>query len=241
MSLRVTMYIIVSIIFTACTNSKQNINNSIAINEIPKHQVPKRTLPPKKKSKGSLFSNQGGSLFSDRKNLQIGDIILVTISETPTVETKSTKNTTRDADTQTLKGGSITTVDKTPSLIKTAASAVNGIIGIGATFPSLTRDFNAVASSKIEDKFVNQVSAVITQHFQNGNYFIEGSKDVVVNGQKQTLKISGVVSPYDIPANNTLDAKYIANLKVIYYKAGDEEQYMEKNWGHKVLETVSPF
>jgi len=217
------------------------MNNSIAINEIPKHQVPKKTPTPKKQLKGSLFTNQGGSLFSDRKNLQIGDIILVTINEEPTVETKSKKTTTRDADSEVVTGGSINTVDKTPSLIKTAASAVNGIIGIGATFPSLTRDFNAEASSAVEDKFVNQVSSVITQQFQNGNYFIEGSKDVIVNGQKQTLKISGVVSPYDIPANNTLDAKYIANLKVIYYKAGDEEQYMEKNWGHKVLETVSPF
>ncbi len=246
MNLNIVFFLLLSLIVTGCTNSTKSINNSVKIDETPKYQIPKEIEPPKQKAKGSLFSNQGGSLFSDRKALQIGDIVYVDINEEPTVETYSDKETILSDEGTTQEGGSLDNVLETSlpvvgSLIKNSASALNKVLGMGYTLPSRTGKFYAEASSNVEDKFVYNVSAIVTQLFQNGNYLIQGTKEVVVNGQKQTLKLSGVLSPYDIEADNTIKADKLANLKVVYYKDGDEQDYMEKPWGTKIVETISPF
>ena len=33
---------------------------------------------------------------------------------------------------------------------------------------------------------------------ENGNYFISGKREILVDRQKQTIQISGVIRPYDI-------------------------------------------
>lgn len=246
MNLKIIFFLLISLIVTGCTNSTNSINNSVKIDETPKYQIPKEIEATKQKAKGSLFSNQGSSLFSDRKALQIGDIVYVDINEEPTVETYSDKETILTDDGKTQTGGSLDNVPGTSmpvlgSLLKNSANVLNKVLGMGYTLPSRTGKFYAEASSNVEDKFVYNVSAIVTQQFQNGNYFIQGTKEVVVNGQKQTLKLSGVLSPYDIEASNTIKADKLANLKVVYYKNGDEQDYMEKPWGTQIVETISPF
>jgi len=62
-------------IFVACTPSKQEISF-----EQPKIQIPKKQ-PVAQNNKGSLYSMEGSSLFADKKDLQIGDIIQINIDE----------------------------------------------------------------------------------------------------------------------------------------------------------------
>lgn len=48
----------------------------------------------------------------------------------------------------------------------------------------------------------------------NGNYFIEGSRELLINGEKQIIQLSGVIRPYDIGQDNTIDSRYIADAKI---------------------------
>jgi len=247
MNLKLLSILLITILLTGCSNSTQSINNSVKIDEKPKYQVPKKIDPPRPQAKGSLFSNQGASLFSDRKNLQIGDIVYITINEGPTsAKTESIKETKLNDDGTTQEGGSLNNVPETSmpivgSLIKNSANVLNKVLGMGYTLPSRSGTFKAEASSEINDEFSYNISAIVTQLFQNGNFLIQGTKEVIVNGQKQTLKLSGVLSPYDLEANNTVSSNKLANLKVVYYKNGDEQDAMEKPWGTQIVETISPF
>ena len=75
----------------------------------------------------------------------------------------------------------------------------------------------------------------------NGNYFIEGSKEILLNNEKQIMQISGVIRPYDISQNNEIESRYISDAKILYRTEGDLQRAMDKPWGTRVLETIWPF
>jgi len=240
---KLSLFIISIFLFAGCANNTEKINKSVVLDEKPKHQIEKEVKQPIRNAKGSLYSNQGGSLFADKKDLQIGDIVFINISEAAEASTYSDKvmeNNLAGTD-RNYKGGSITTTADTPSFLNSAANKINGILGISASLPRLDRDVDFETSSTAQDSFQYDISAVVSKLYQNGNYFIEGSKEVAINGQKQTLRLSGVLSPHDIENNNQVDADKLANLKVVYSKNGDEQEFMEKPWGTKLIDSIWPF
>ena len=236
----------IGLLLTGCSKSKEVMNQSVKINKKPQYQIPAKIEPPKQQAKGSLFSGETSSLFSDRKALQLGDIVYIKIKEGPTTaKTKSEKKSSLNSAARTQEGGSINNVPEVGAsllggILKKSASILNDVLGIGFILPKRSSSFKASAESKIEDKFKYDISAVVTNQYQNGNYLIEGLKYVVINGQKHTLKISGVMNPQEL-TGNTIESNKLANLKVVYFKDGDEEEYMQKPWGTRVLETISPF
>jgi len=46
--------------------------------------------------------------------------------------------------------------------------------------------------------FTTTVSARIVKVMVNGNYFIVGRREIMVDDQKQIMQLSGVIRPYDI-------------------------------------------
>lgn len=234
-----------SFIVVGCSSTHE-MNQSVQIEKKPEYQIPVQVETPKKVAKGSLYSGHSFSLFSDRKDLQLGDIVYIEVKEGPAkVETKSEKTTTLDDDGTTQTGGSVDNFPETSmavvgSILEKSIDALNKVLGIGYTLPSRSGSFTATAESTIEDALEYDISAVITEHYRNGNYLVEGLKQVVINGQKHTLKISGVMNPDDL-TGTTIQSNKLANLKVIYFKDGDEQDYMEKPWGTKLLDTISPF
>lgn len=86
---------IVAFGFTACSTKELDFKQ-------PEIQIPKDIEKPKA-NKGSLYSRKGASLFADKKDLQIGDIIQVIINEALTQDSKNSRKLTSDS-TNTLAG-----------------------------------------------------------------------------------------------------------------------------------------
>jgi len=237
---------------TACTNSTQAVNNTIQIDKKPEYQIPKRVEQPQSHAKGSLYANQGNSLFTDRKNLQLGDIVYVLINEVTqgttegtkkkrVTETGSTKIQNVNENTKNVTPLSVTPNEESPGLLQNIIKGINGILGIGLSVGDSTSTFDTDSSSTAVDELVNDIAVVVTQEYQNGNYFIEGQKDVSVRGQKITIKLSGVMNPNDLNTKSEISSNRIANLKVMLYKNGTESDNEEKHWGNKIIDTISPF
>jgi flagellar L-ring protein precursor FlgH len=218
---------------TGCSQ-KQNVQ----IEEKPKMQIQKKVAQPVK-NKGSLYSRKGASLFADKKDLQIGDIIKINISEKVENESSSTRDTSKS---NSFK------VDANPFTAPTAATEgskkrvnnLNSTFGIGVGMSS-SNSFGGSVETETDEEFTTSISAIIEDIYQNGNYFIKGEKQILINGQKQIVKVSGVIRPYDITPQNEIESNQIANLKVFYEKEGEGLDSLEKPWGSKVLETIWPF
>jgi len=228
--------LLVSLVFIGCSTKPE-----IDIDTTPKMQVPKKIAPIIKR-KGTLYSKRGASLFADKKDLQVGDIIQVLISETLTNDSTNSRETKKN-NSSSLGGGVIVPINGNTSLTKGSQNRVNKFnsnFGLGFNTTS-SGSFKGSAKSVADEEFTTVISAIIEQTYQNGNYFIKGSKEMLINGQKQNIKISGVIRPYDISPDNTVYSNQLANLKILYVKDGEENDALNKPWGTKLIETIWPF
>jgi len=237
--MKYSIFLIISVfVFNGCSMKK---DISIDLNEKPKEQIKLQQKEKRKSYKGSLYSQQGTSLFADKKDLQIGDILQVNIEESLKNNSKNSKDLAK-SNTSALGGGIVAPVKGVTAgagLTKTLYN-INNSIGVGFNSNS-SSTFKGSSSSKVDEKFSTIVSVVITQIYQNGNYFIKGTKELLINNQKQKIAISGIIRPYDISPTNTVLSSQIANLKILYKKDGDENDTLNKSWGTKVLEAIWPF
>ena len=83
-------------------------------------------------------------------------------------------------------------------------------------------NFKGEAKSNIAESFETALSVIIEETYQNGNYYVKGSKQLLIDGQMQEIIISGVIRPYDITPDNSILSTQIANLKIMYKKDGEE-------------------
>jgi flagellar L-ring protein precursor FlgH len=225
-------------LFVGCSDKQQQID----LDTKPENQYPKKMQQKETKNyKGTLYSRKGASLFADKKDLQIGDILQVNVSETLTNDSKNTRALTKTNDTS-LGGGLLTPLDGVTNSEGTARRINKAKNALGVGFNSNSSNtFSGSATSKFDEEFETVISVVITQVYQNGNYFIKGSKEMLINNEKQAIAISGVIRPYDITPDNTISSAQIANLKILFEKEGDEADSVEKPWGSSLIESIWPF
>ena len=225
------------LLFIGCSTDEKKIN----LDAKPEKQIPLKSKKISKIHKGTLYSRAGASLFADKKDLQIGDILQVNINETLKNDSKNSRALT-NSNTSALGGGIFTPANGVTNTTGTAAriAKLNNALGIGFSSTS-SSSFNGSASSKFDEKFSTIISVVIMEIYRNGNYFIKGNKKLLINNQEQQIGISGVIRPYDISPENTVLSSQIANLKILYDKEGEEADSLEKPWGTKLLEVIWPF
>ena len=227
---------IISLLFTSCgalTEPKIDFTK-------PPQQVTKEP-PVVRKNKGSLYSVQGTSLFADKKDLQVGDIIQVVISEGITQKSNNKRELTSDRKNE-FGGGMFASMGTDPlnSTVGRVTDKANSVFGVNFNTESSDSDKGKV-KTQVNEKFDTKISAIIDETYQNGNYFIKGNKEVIIDGQKQEIVITGVIRPYDITSDNSINSSQIANLKMIYKKDGSEADLLQVPWGTKILRAIWPF
>ncbi|ROR41083.1 flagellar L-ring protein precursor FlgH [Caminibacter pacificus] len=201
-------------------------------------EMPSKDTDNVSNNPGSLFSN-GTNLFSDTKAKRVNDVVTVVITEQITQSSQASKKL-NESNTDagglfdaTISGGAYVG-GKEYKLSKT---------GIGINFPSMnsTRTFQGSGTQQRNEKFQTTITARIVKVLANGNYYIYGTRELYVDGQKQIIQISGVVRPEDISPDNTIDSKYIADAKIAYKTQGDIKRYTEQNWFAKLWSAIVPW
>lgn len=189
-------------------------------------------------SPGSLFGRGDNPLFSDRKAMNVNDLVTVVINEQTDQQTTASKSLS-ESNSNSLGGG----VFGSAGGSKTVDSVARNLNKYGnVSFEAGSEDsFAAKGSNLRNEKFSTTVSARVIKILNNGNYFIEGRRELLISGEKQIVQISGVIRPYDIDQTNTIDSKYVADAKISYSTQGDIQETTEKGWGSKMVESVWPF
>lgn len=234
--MRNSILILISFVFIGCSATS---NPELEFDK-PEVQIPKK-LPEAKKNKGSLYSMQGTSLFADKKDLQVGDIIQVVISEGITQKSDNKRELTSDRKNE-FGGGMFASMGGNPlnSTVGRVTDKANSVFGVNFNTESSDSDKGKV-KTQVNENFDTKISAIIDETYQNGNYFIKGNKEVIIDGQKQEIVITGVIRPYDITSDNSINSSQIANLKMLYKKDGAEADLLQVPWGTKILRAIWPF
>ncbi|WP_428027118.1 flagellar basal body L-ring protein FlgH [Arcobacter sp.] len=214
--------------------------------EITFEKPPAQVLKPQpvlQYNKGSLYSRKGPSLFADKKDLQVGDIIQVVINEALSSNSSNKRELTNKS-SESMGGGLVTpaTGNNVPlnSAVQSVANKINSFGGVQFNSNS-DSSFKGKVNATADESFSTTLSVIIEETYQNGNYYIKGSKEMLIDEQKQEIIISGVIRPYDISPDNSINSSQIANLKVMYKKDGEEQDVMHEPWGTKLLKLLWPF
>lgn len=201
-------------------------------------QMPAREEESSFVSRGSLFGQGDSPLFSDHKAMHVNDIVTVVISETATSSSKASKALS-EADALGLGGGAFTSTGNN-SAVNAAENKLNGLANIGFKAGSTSSYAGSGAATK-NASFTTTVSARIVKVMANGNYFITGRREIMVDDQKQIMQLSGVIRPYDIDQNNQINSAKISDAKIMYANEGDVDRSINRGWGSKIVEAIWPF
>jgi flagellar L-ring protein precursor FlgH len=187
---------------------------------------------------GSLFTN-GDNLFSDTKAMKVNDIVTVLITE----KVKQSSQASKKLSEANSDNGGVFDMSISGNANWRGDSKTLGKTGISLNLPSMnsSRTFNGSGTQQRNELFQTTISARIIKVLKNGNYFIYGTREVYLDGQKQVIALSGVIRPQDIGADNTIDSKYIADAKIKYFTEGDIKRNVEKNWFAKIWDAIAPW
>lgn len=138
-------------------------------------------------------------LTADRRALRTGDALTVLVYET--------SSASQSADTTTEKGGGI------------GVGAGLNIRTYGAKL-STSEEFSGRGRIQRSGRLAAQITVTVSEVLANGELRVAGQQQIVVNGEKQLLKLSGRVRPTDIGEGNTVASTRLADAEIDYIGDG---------------------
>jgi flagellar L-ring protein precursor FlgH len=144
------------------------------------------------------------SLFADQKANRIGDAITILVLETTLASNDARTNASRGSDLSLAASGSIG--DSQIPTVDFSLGTGNAFQGEGGT---LTR--GALRA---------KLSATVDSVFANGNLRISGTRKTIINGEEQTVRISGIVRPTDIQPDNSVYSYNISEALIAFEGSG---------------------
>lgn len=224
------------IVFAGCSSHQADAKINF---KPPKYveQLPPREPRANLENPGSLFGRGDNPVFSDKKAMNVNDIVTVVINENILASSSGQKSLSKST-VDGLGGGVMSGV--VGKITGNLANKVNALTDIGFKIDS-NNVFNSKGSNQRTEKFITTLSARIIKILENGNYFIDGRREMLIDGQKQILHVSGVIRPEDISQTNQINSQNIADAKILYETQGDIKEASEKSWGTKAIESIWPF
>jgi flagellar L-ring protein precursor FlgH len=190
-------------------------------------------------STGSLFGKGDNPLFSDHKAMHVNDIVTIIISETAKSSNTGTKQLS-ESDASNLGGGIFSSAGAANGNMQDGMAKLNGYSDIGFTTKS-DNTYKGQGKATKDASFTTTISARIVKVLANGNYFVSGRREILVDDQKQLIQISGVIRPYDIDQYNRINSTQISDAKILYKTEGDMDRATKQGWGTKLIQSVWPF
>ncbi len=234
------LFIQIVLIFfiSGCTSHQvEPVLNMTPPQYVQNSSVGKCEIATVKPKEGSLFGKGTNPLFADKKAMHINDIVTVIIDERAFQSSQGDKKLTDTAVTN-LGGGIFGGTGA--GIGSSVGKSLNTLTDIGFKTNS-NNNFSASGTQSRNEKFKATITARVVRILNNGNYFIAGSRELLLNGTKQIVRITGVIRPYDIDQANTIDSKYISDAKIFYETEGDIRESTRKPWGSRLVESVWPF
>ncbi len=235
--LAIISIVYVILFFTGCT---ANLTNPEINFEPPKYaeQMPAREYKHDFVSTGSIFGQGDNPLFADHKAMNVNDLVTVVISESSSSSLSGSKDLSKDDATSLgsftfgATGGNAATNARVATLNGLSQISVNG---------QTTNAFKGSGAATKDASFTTTVSARIVKVLANGNYFISGKREILIDKQKQIIQISGVIRLYDIGQYNKISSAQISDAKILYKIEGDVDRATQQGWGTSIIQAIWPF
>ncbi|NRA83076.1 MAG: flagellar basal body L-ring protein FlgH [Gammaproteobacteria bacterium] len=167
---------------------------------------------------GSLFNDRNlNSLYADVKARNVGDIIEVMLSERTQAKKKAASGSKKD---NSFTLSPLTAMGKNVT--------INGnTIDLGL---NQTSSFTGEADADQSNSLTGSISVNVIQVLTNGNLFVRGEKWITINNGDEFIRLTGMIRPQDISADNQIKSIKVANARIQYSGTGSFADTQKMGW-----------
>lgn len=179
---------------------------------------------------GSIYHQDSGldSLYTDLRAYKIGDLLTVILTETTkankNANTDTTKTTAVNVQNPTLFG--TTPQFNVPNIIPLVMNSKNNL----RSQLDSNNKFAGKGTSSQNNSLQGSISVTVAQVLQNGNLVIRGEKWISLNQGAEYIRLTGLVRPYDIDADNNVQSVKVANPRITYKGTGALAEANQEGW-----------
>lgn len=178
--------------------------------------VPPATVAPSEADNGAIYhATTARPLFEDVKARHVGDILTIVLTESTSASKSASTNTSKE------------------SSLEAPTPTIFGSTGGRDIFNNeieSTSEFAGSGDSSQSNSLSGTVTVTVAQVLSNGNLVVRGRKRVYLNQGDEYVRISGIVRPQDIDANNTVASTRVANARITYSGRGAVANASAMGW-----------
>ena len=181
-------------------------------------------------SPGSTYSPNGllANAARDLRASQVDDLVTIVVADRASAVTRGSTASARQSN---ANYGADAIFGPTKSGRLTDLLRLSG-----------SRDLKGDAQTARENTLTTTLSARVTHVLSNGNMVVEGTKKVRVNGENQTVRVRGVLRPFDINTGNIVRSDRLALMEIQIEGRGVVDDAVKRpNLLYRILLGVMPF
>jgi flagellar L-ring protein precursor FlgH len=167
------------------------------------------------------------SLFEDRRARYVGDTLTITIAENTSASTSSNASANR----KTSLSVGVPTVTGLPG---------KNFQGMAASATS-ENDFEGKGAAGAKNVFTGTITVTVIEVLENGNLVVSGEKQIAIGPGQEYIRLSGIVNPTFISANNYIESSRVADARVEYKESGYLSEAQVMGWLARFFLTFLPF
>lgn len=186
----------------------------------------------------SLFeAGQSDFLFDDNRANKVGDIVMVSVTETTTGKHKADTTATKEnTNTYGVSTGAKSSIYN--SLAGVVPGALVGTAGVGTSSAS---DLKTTGETKQESKLTAIVATRVIRMLPGKVMQVEGARQIRINDETQILVVRGLVRQRDINSTNTVSSSALADARIEVYGQGSLSDKQRAGWMSRFIDNVWPF
>jgi len=197
------------------------------------------TAPPAMvvKTTGSLWHDESplARLYADNRPARVGDIVTIKVIEDAKGSKSASTTTSKDSSFENTFKGSIASFFGISEQAKQFASPSASLKVTGAD------KYDGSGATTRADQLTASMTALVIEVLPNGNLKIQGHREVVINSERQTMEMTGIIRPIDVDSKNVVLSTAIADAKISYTGFGVVDDKQHPGWFVRLLNWVSPF
>lgn len=149
----------------------------------------------------SLWSEEQSSMYRDKEDYNVGDLVTVLIEEDASAVQSAVSDSNKGSDLDVGAGSGILSFLNPFSFGYSGSDSADG-------------------STERTGTLQADITVTIEEVLENGNFKIAGDKNIKINDETQAIKLTGIIRPSDIKADNTIESELVSDPEIEYEGKG---------------------
>ena len=193
----------------------------------PDYSPPPPPPLPAAPANGAIFQADYGyaPLTSGQRAAQVGDVITVVLTERTQGSSVNSSNLAREG-----------SIGLTPPPTGPLSFFSSTDVSMGGN-----NEFQGAGQTGQSNSLFGEITGTVSDVLPNGAMRVLGEKELRINRGHEFIRISGIVRPGDITADNRVASTRVADARIDYLGRGEIARASRQGWLQRFFTILSPF